>query len=151
MTVFASPVTRAVILLTLIAPILSASGQTDVTKQGAKSGMPEKKSLKVLIEGDTSVIPKMIKMLREKQEEYGFDFTFVDKITDPYDIRLVLSAEGSSVWNYAHGNAVVMTPEGKVLFTVTRSNRLTGKGATSAVTKEVVKGLHRYYNTPRKI
>ena len=53
--------------------------------------------------------------------ERGLDFQFVDKQSDEYDYRVVLSAEGASAWDFAHGNIVVMNPEAKVLFTVTRS------------------------------
>jgi len=35
--------------------------------------------------------------------------------------------------------------EGNVLFTVTRSHRMTPKGATSALTEEFVKMLARFY------
>jgi hypothetical protein len=44
-------------------------------------------------------------------------------------------------------NIVVMNPEHKVLFTVTRANRFTAKGTTNALTKEFVKVLARYLGT----
>jgi hypothetical protein len=113
---------------------------------------PEQKQLKrvmVFIEGDSSTIPKFINMCRQKGPERGLDFQFVDSLDDPYDYRVVLSTEGSSAWNYAHGNLVVMTSEAKVVFTVTRSNRLTAKGATSALTKEFIKVMSRYLGTHR--
>ncbi len=108
---------------------------------------PALKSVSVFVEGDSSVIPKFINMCREMGPSRGLDFHFVDKREDKYDYRVVLSAEGSSMWNYAQGNIVVMNPEAKVLFTVTRSNRATAKGATSALTKEFVKVLARYLDT----
>ena len=49
------------------------------------------------------------------------------------------------VWSNAHGSIVVMDKKSNVLFTVNRSERLTGKGATNALTKEFVKMLSRYY------
>jgi hypothetical protein len=103
----------------------------------------------VFIEGDSSVIPKFINICRQKGPERGLEFRFVDKQADAYDYRVVLSSEGSGAWNYAHGNVVVMNPEAKVLFTVTRSNRLTAKGAASALSKEFVKVLARYLGTHR--
>lgn len=111
------------------------------------SDKPQLKPVTVYLEGDSSVIPKFINLCREKGPEYGLDISFVDKKEDKYDYRVILSAEGSGVWNYAQGNIVVMNPEAKVIFTVTRSNRLTAKGATSALTKEFVKVLARYLNT----
>ena len=105
------------------------------------------KPVVVFVEGDSSVIPKFINMCREMGPERGIDFHFVDKLSDKYDYRVVLSAEGSGMWNYAQGNVVILNPEAKVIFTVTRSNRWTAKGATSALTKEFVKVLARYLGT----
>ena len=105
------------------------------------------KTVTVFLEGDTSTIPKFINLCRQMGPEKGLDFKFVDKMDDKFDYRVVLSTEGSGMWNYAHGNIVVMNPEAKVLFTVTRSNRLTAKGATSALCKEFIKVLARYIGT----
>jgi len=105
------------------------------------------KPVVLFVEGDSSVVPKFINMCRKMGPELGLDFRFVDKKDDPYDYRVVLSAEGSGVWNYAQGNIVVLNPDAKVIFTVTRSNRLTAKGATSALTKEFVKVMARYLGT----
>jgi len=49
------------------------------------------------------------------------------------------------MWSYAHGNLFMMENKSDVLFTVNRSDHFTGKGATSALTKEFVKMLARYY------
>ena len=105
------------------------------------------KPVTVFIEGDSSVIPKMINVCRQMGPEYGLDFKFVDKKEDKYDYRVILSAEGSSAWDFSHGSIVVMNPETKVLFTVTRANRWTAKGAVNALTKEFVKVLARYVGT----
>jgi hypothetical protein len=96
------------------------------------------KPVVLFVEGDSSVIPKFVNMCRDMGPERGLDFRFVDKREDKYDYRVILSAEGTGMWNYAQGNIVVMNPEGKLLFTVTRSNRLTAKGATSALSKEFI-------------
>ena len=93
------------------------------------------------------VIPKFINMCREMGPERGMDFRFVDKLADKYDYGVVLTAEGSGMWNYAQGNIVILNPEAKVPITVTRSNRWTAKGATSALTKEFVKNLACYLGT----
>lgn len=105
------------------------------------------RSVTILLEGDSSAIPKFINICREFGPEYGLDFKFVDKQTDTYQYRVILSAEGTGVWNYAHGNIVVMNTEAKVLFTVTQSNRFTAKGSASALGKEFVKVLARYLGT----
>ena len=105
------------------------------------------KPVLLYVEGDSSVIPKFINMCRMMGPERGLDFKFVDKAGEKYDYRVVLSAEGSGMWNYAQGNIVVLNQDAKVIFTVTRSNRLTAKGATSALSKEFVKVMARYLDT----
>lgn len=110
----------------------------------------DKKALKVYIEGDTTVIARMIQSLRDRQEEYGFEFTFVENMADAWDIRIVLAAEGTGLWNYAQGSAIVLNKECRVLAAVMRSNRLTAKGSTNAVAKEVIKNLHQFYGTKTK-
>jgi hypothetical protein len=118
-----------------------------LTAAALRSETPSPKPVTVYVEGDSSVIPKFINMCRKMGPERGLNFQFVDKQSDRYGYRVVLSSEGSSAWNFAHGNIVVMNSEAKVLFTVTRSNRWTAKGATSALTKEFVKVLARYLGT----
>ena len=110
----------------------------------------QEKALRVYVEGDTSVMARMIQSLREREEEYGFQFTIVEKLSDPWDIRIVLAAEGTGAWNYAQGSAIVLTNECRVIAAVMRSNRLTAKGATNAVAKEIVKNLHEFYGTKKK-
>ncbi len=113
----------------------------------ALSASAAPRTVVLLVEGDSSGIPKFVNMRREKGPERGLDFKFVDSKGAQYDYRVVLSAEGSSVWNFAQGNIVVMNPDAKVIFTVTRSNRWTAKGAASALTKEFIKVLARYLDT----
>jgi hypothetical protein len=124
--------------------------------QGAQNSPPQQgqvqpataaglKHVRVFIEGDTSEIPKFVKLAQEKGPERKLSFDFTRDKDSGYDVRVVLSAEGSSMWSYAHGNIVVMDNKSNVMFTVTRSERLTAKGATSAMTKEFVKMLSRFY------
>jgi len=105
------------------------------------------KALSLFVEGDSSSIPKFVNVCRQMGPERGLDFHFVDKQADKYDYRVILSAEGSSAWDFAHGNIVVMNPEAKVLFTVTRASRWTSKGTTNAMAKEFVKVMARYLDT----
>ncbi len=101
----------------------------------------------LFVEGDSSVIPKFVEVCRKMGPERGLDLQFVDKQSDKYDYRVILSAEGSSTWDFAHGNLVVMNQEAKLIFTVTRANRWTAKGTTNALAKEFVKVLARYLGT----
>lgn len=113
----------------------------------ALSGSTDLRQISLFVEGDSSVIPKFINSCRDMGPRYGLDIRFTDSHSQPFDYRVVLSAEGSSTWDFAHGNIVVISPEAKVLFTVTRANRWTAKGATSALSKEFVKVMARYLNT----
>jgi len=123
--------------------ILNGQSITDSAKSPQES--TQTKHVRVFLEGDTSDIPKFVKVAQEKGPERSLSFEFTrDKDAD-WDVRVVLSAEGSSMWSYAHGSIVVMDKKSNVLFTVNRSERLTGKGATNALTKEFVKMLSRYY------
>lgn len=108
---------------------------------------PSLKSVTLFVEGDSSVIPKFINVCRSMGPERGLAFKFVDKLSEPYDYRVILSAEGSSTWDFSHGNLVVMNAEQKVVFAVTRANRWTAKGTTNALAKEFVKVLARYLGT----
>ena len=107
------------------------------------------KSVTLFVEGDSSVLPKFVSVCRDLGPKRGLDFHFVDKKADAYDYRVVVSAEGSSAWNFAQGSIVVLNPEAKVLFTVTRSNRFTAKGSVNALTKEFIKVLARYVDTAK--
>ena len=129
------------------APLLLLAAILAVAQQPSGERLPTKKAVTVYIEGDTSMIPKFINLAREKAPERNLDLTFTRDKDVPYHVHVVLSAEGASLWSYAHGNVVVMDSKGNVLFTVTRSLRWTEKGATSALTKEFVKMLARYYST----
>lgn len=133
--------------LALLPFILLTAAVAFPQANAAPSATSTLKPVTVFIEGDSSVIPKMINVCRQFGPEYGLDFKFVDKKEDKYDYRVILSAEGSSMWDWSHGNIVVMNPETKVLFTVTRANRWTSKGAVNALTKEFVKVLARYVGT----
>jgi hypothetical protein len=107
------------------------------------------KAVSIFVEGDSSSIPKFIKVCRDMGPERGLDFRFVDKQSEKYEYRVIMSAEGSSAWDFAHGNIVVMNPETKVLFTVSRASRWTAKGTTNAMAKEFVKVMARYLDTHR--
>src|SRR6185503_11887727 len=81
----------------------------------------DRKALRVSLEGDASMRGKMVQALRDREEEYGFRFTFTETVREPYDIRIVTGAEGTGMWNYAQGSAVVLTSDCSVITVVTRS------------------------------
>lgn len=69
------------------------------------------------------MIPKFINVCRHMGPEHGLDFRFVDKKEDQFDYRVVLSGEGSSVWNWAQGNIVLLNPEATVIFSEINAGR----------------------------
>ena len=140
----------------LISPTLATGSVTPAPHQATQNSPsqqeqlqplagPGPKHVQVLIEGDTSEIPKFIKVAQEMGPERKLTFDFTRDKDSGYEVRVVLSAEGSSMWSFGHGNVVVMDNKSNVMFTVTRSDRWTAKGATNAMTKEFVKMLSRYY------
>jgi hypothetical protein len=140
MTNYARSLSIAFLSLALTANLVAAASTT---------GSVALKPVSIFVEGDSSSIPKFINVCRQMGPERGLDFQFVDKQSDKYDYRVVLSAEGSSAWDFAHGNIVVMNSEAKVVFTVTRASRWTAKGTTNAMSKEFVKLMARYLDTHR--
>lgn len=128
---------------------LSLALTANLAVAAATTGSVALKPVSIFVEGDSSSIPKFINVCRQMGPKRGLDFQFVDKQSDKYDYRVLLSAEGASAWDFAHGNIVVMNQEAKVLFTVTRASRWTSKGATNATAKEFVKLMARYLDTHR--
>src|SRR5678816_628494 len=96
----------------LLAPSVAHSSHFPLFAAPVQS---DKKALRVSLEGDASMRGKMIQALRDREDEYGFRFTFTDKATDPYDIRIVTGAEGTGTWNYAQGSAVVLSSDCSVI------------------------------------
>jgi hypothetical protein len=131
-------------MLSILCPRVTAqnSPSPEQTASPAANGL---KNVRVFIEGDTSEIPKFIKVAQEMGPDRRLSFEFTRDKDSGYDVRVVLSAEGASAWSYAHGNIVVMNNKSDIMFTVNRSDRWTAKGATNAMTKEFVKMLSRYY------
>ena len=138
---------KRVCLLNFYRGLAAGAALLAVAGGPALAAAPTLKQIRIFVEGDSSGIPKFVNLCRQKGPERGLDFKFVDRKEDPYEYRVVISSEGSGLWSYAHGNLVVLNPEAKVLFTVTRSGRLTAKGAASALSKEFVKVLARYLGT----
>ena len=109
----------------------------------------QRKTLRVVVEGDTS--SAMVESLRDQEDKYGLSFTFVEK-SDPYDIKIVLVAEGPGyVNNNRHSAAaVVVNSDCKIVTAAIRSSMYSAKGATDWVAKEVVKYLAAFYGTKKK-
>ena len=124
--------------------------------RGAKaSPAAQKKSLRVFVEGDSSTLPYAIEELRKTSPEYGLELVFA-AATEAYDAHLVFATGTGREWNpdphptfniisFAYSSAVALTPEGKLLFTVSNSGS-TIKAARTASVKGLIKNLHLHYD-----
>jgi hypothetical protein len=111
----------------------------------------DKKALRVFVEGDSSAIPSMIEEMRKRGKESGIEFTFVGATTAPYDVRIIVTAGAGTAWDttphhshpvtLAFSSVVALTPEGRTIFTASRSEA-TPKAARAAVAAEVARKLY---------
>jgi hypothetical protein len=115
----------------------------------------QKKSLRVLVEGDSSTLPHAVEELRKAGRDYGLEFVFA-AATDPYDARLIFTTGAGTAWNpdphptfnvisYGYSSAVALTPEGKLLFTASNSG-VTMNAARTASVKDMIKNLSLRYD-----
>src|SRR5438270_7634015 len=61
------------------------------------------KPVSIFVEGDSAAIPKFINVCRHLGPDRGLDIRFVDRQSDKYDYRVVITTEGASAWDFAHG------------------------------------------------
>jgi hypothetical protein len=115
----------------------------------------DKRSLRVLVEGDSQVMPWFVEDIKKAGGEYAMEFVFAASATDAYDARVILAAGAGTQFNpdphptfhtitYGYCSAAVLTPQGKLLVTLSRSD-ITIAGARQAVAKELFRNLFLYY------
>src|ERR1044072_6224265 len=115
----------------------------------------EKKSLRVFVEGDSNSLPWFFEDIKKAGIGYGMEFVFAASATDAYDARIIVTTSAGSRFNpdphptfytvgYGYSSAVVLTPQGKLIVTASRSEA-TIAGARQAVAKEVFRNLFMYY------
>jgi hypothetical protein len=142
----------AIIFITVAAISLTVQAGSGGVRDDVQQ--PGNKVLRVLVEADASILPAAIENLRKGEATSGFQISFVEKSATDYNLRIILTAEGTSIWAQGtsmercwvgYSSGVVLTGEGKLLFTVTRHSN-TAKGALAEVSKEIIKGLaaHSY-------
>ena len=113
----------------------------------------ETKTLRTFIEGDDRVTRTVIEEMRRRSAEFGLDITFTNKPDDPYDVRIILAADAGSQWEsdpesifkvyFYFNSAVILTPQGKTVFTLARSAN-TSRGAVTSLVNELLKGLQTH-------
>jgi len=115
----------------------------------------DKKSLRVLVEGDTNSLPWFFEDIKKAGVGYAMEFAFATSATDAYDARIIVTASSGSQFNpdphptfhtisYGYSSAVVLTPQGKLIVTASQT-AVTIAGARQAVAKEVFRNLFMYY------
>ncbi len=115
----------------------------------------EKKSLRVFVEGDSNSLPWFFEDIKKASVGYAMEFVFAASATDAYDARVIVTASAGSQFNpdphptfhtvsYGYSSAVVLTPQGKLIVTASRS-AVTIASARQAVAKEVFRNLFMYY------
>lgn len=146
--------------------ILAALGLMSMTLQAqlqardsSPESQPQKKVLRIFVEGDASAIPTVIEEMRRRAGESGFNITFVSKPTDAYDVRVILTFGTGKTWDtnpnipsgdirfpvpFAFSVAVVLTPDCRAAFTATQSGN-TPQSASVAVAKEIIKNLYMHF------
>lgn len=150
---------RRLTLILIALTLMPATSQARLQAQdGSSEAPPQKKVLRILVEGDASAIPMAIEEMRRNSRGSGFKIIFVSKSTDPYDARIVLTFGTGKTWDpspnippgeirfpvqFAFGTAVVLASDGEAIFTVAQSGN-TAQSAGVAVAREIVRTLGAY-------
>jgi hypothetical protein len=142
---------RVVLVLAVIALLPVALQARFQDKQGNQ----DKKSLRLLIEGDTNSLPWFIEDVRKAGVGYSMEFVFAASATEAYDARIIVMASAGRQFNpdphptfhtisYGYSSAAVLTPQGKLLVTLSQTG-VTIAIARQAVANEVFRNLFLYY------
>src|SRR5262245_58679839 len=91
---------RCLLALTMVA--ISAAASPAQSQNSSTAQQPEKRSLRLLLEGDQSIAPYAFKELYKRGSERGCEISFASGITDSHDARVVLTADSSTVWCSPH-------------------------------------------------
>jgi hypothetical protein len=148
---------RCILVLALLATLAAApAARSQSTSTGQQ---PEKRSLRLLLEGDSSIAPYAFQELYKRGAEHGCEISFASGVADSYDARVVLTADDGMVLCRGektpsteflyYGSAVIFMRDGKLLFTVSRSGDLPAV-VRSLLIKEIVDDFQVYYPTLKR-
>lgn len=114
--------------------------------------------LRLMVEGEPSLSRSIIEAMRRNVARYDFKLEFVGGLDNQHDVRLIVSAgngnvpcpemSSSNAWFHYNG-VVALAPDGKLLFTLTRS----GRSAIEIVDDTaigVIRNLYSHATSPRK-
>lgn len=146
---------RQVVLVLAVIALLPVALQARFQDNNQTPRNQEKKSLRVLVEGDSNSLPWFIEEFRKAGAGQDTDVVFVKPAVDAYDMRVIVTTNAGRQFNpdphptfatvsYGYSSAIVLTPQGKMLATLSNSDA-TMAGARRAVAKELFRNLFLYY------
>lgn len=101
------------------------------------------RSLRILVEGEPQFSLSIIEALRRNSAKYNLKLEFASGYGDQYDLRLIVSAGVGSDFSYL--TAVALAPDGKLLFTISRSDIWANSAAV-----QVIRNIYSHAVMPRK-
>ena len=124
------------------------------TTQALPQQESQPNSLRILVEGEPSVSRSIIEAMRRINAKYDVKFEFVDEPDARHDLRLIVSGGNGKVQfsgtcsdniispaQYYFNSIVALTPDGKLLFTVSRSGD-SPREAVDGVTTEAIRNIY---------
>jgi len=148
---------RCILVLTALAMLHTPSGAQSQAKPDQQT---QKRALRLLLEGDSSIAPYSFQELYKRGSERNCEISFAAGENDAYDARVILTSDAGSVWCSPttthsitpwtewlfYGSAVVLMRNGKLLFTVSRSG-FSGGAVRGLLIKELIDDFQVYYPT----
>jgi hypothetical protein len=143
-------------LLCILLSFLSATTQAWPQQESAPN------SLRILVEGEPLLSRSIIETARRINAKYDVKFEFVDAPGDRHDLRLIVSGGNGNVQfsgtcsdniispAQCYFNSIVaLTPDGKLLFTVSRSGD-SPREALEGVTTMAIRNIYSQSALPKK-
>lgn len=144
------------ILIALV--LMSMTLNARVQNNAGPSLQQDGKALRTFVEGDALAIPTVIEEMRRRAGESGLRIIFLNRSTDPYDVRLILTFGSGRTWDtnpnarpgdirlpvpFAFGTVIALMPDGQPVFTAAGSGN-TLQSASIAVATEIISNLQKH-------
>jgi hypothetical protein len=110
--------------------------------------------LRIMVEAEPSMSHSVIEAIRRNVARYDFKLEFVGGPDNQHDVRLIVSAGNTwcpeGISDRVHYVSIVaLAPDGRLLFTVTRSG-VSAIGSINDTVIGVIRNLYRHATSPRK-
>lgn len=102
------------------------------------SSAAESNEVRILVQGDTGLLPNFVDNLRRQLKEDGLSVKLAERDGE-YEYNVVLAQE--STLGSAAAAVIVLDRKGNFVMSVVRSGRFSGKGAFNASAKEIAKKI----------